>query len=109
MFSRIKSPAKPYRLQLKLKKIGQQLRQLIQLDDIDSELKALQLIDMHQQESDVINAQHFHQSPPLILACELGKTKIVERLLATKCIDVNLMGRSKNNALQVAFILFFLQ
>lgn len=82
--------------------IGQRLRELIQKDDSASRMEALTIIKSHQNDSEVINAKWFNQSTPLILACALGKTEIVEELLNAKCIDVNLTGRAKTNALATA-------
>lgn len=85
-----------------LRKIGQRLRDLIQQDDSASLTEALNIIDAHQNDSDVINAKKFSQSTLLMLACQLGKKKIVKKLLATKCIDVNITGHAKANALEAA-------
>src|SRR3990167_363705 len=102
MFLKIKTSARDTRHKHELKRIGQELLQLISRNDAESQTKALKIIETHACDDEVINARRFYQSTPLILACESGKTAIAEKLLAAKCIDVNREGRSKKNALEAA-------
>ncbi len=87
-----------------LKKIGKKLVELIKLNDEDSHQAALKIIEEHQNDTEVINYQKPGQPTPLMLVCQLGKNEIAERLLATKCVDVNAKGRKKTHALETALL-----
>jgi ankyrin repeat protein len=102
MFRNISTTFKNTKHQIELNRIGQALLQLIKLDDAIAHAKALQIIETHQHESDVINARHFYLSTPLVLACKLGKIEIAEKLLAATSIDVNFTWCTKLNALEAA-------
>lgn len=102
MFSKFTPSARDLSHKLELRKIGSKLRQLIQRNDEESQAAALQIIEKHQGDSEVINAQVLHQSTPLILASELGQTNIAAKLLAAKSIDVNRKGHRSKHALEAA-------
>lgn len=87
-----------------LKKIGKKLVELIKLNDEDSRIAALKIIEEHQNDPEVINYQKRGQNTPLIQACALGKNKIAKRLLASKCVDVNAKGVKNTHALEAALL-----